>query len=1298
MANKPTKKALLLSTLSMILCLAMLVGTTFAWFTDSVTSGRNTIKAGNLDVVLEYWNGTEYVEMTKDTALFNDAALWEPGHTEVAYLKVSNVGTLALKYNLSINVYSETPGINVNDEVFMLSDYIYMGVVESAAHTTFADGADGRNAAILAAEAADAEIISKGYGKSSSMLAKSAPAYLAVVVYMPTTVGNEANYKTGTNAPTITMGVELNATQMVSEEDFFGPDYDEGAAWVGGVDTSWYNDVDKEFTLTNAEELAGLAEIVNSGKDNFAGKTINLGADVDLNNVNWTPIGTNAAEGEVVNARAFVGTFDGNGYTVSNLKAVGEKAVGFFGKTYVGAHIEDLIIDGAYVSGNDYVGAILGQGYLSQNCIKNCTVTNATIIATPYKLADGTYDGGAKAGVIAGQAYNGNITGCVVKNATVIAYRDLGGIAGMLDFDGGAKVEASGNTVEKVMLSYIGVAGKYDGNKANQNIAAVVGRVGANAIVDETKNTVTDVTVDESGKGSILITTLDEFIKFAKDVNAGNTYAGKTVVLGANIDLANMEWTPIGMGDGFKGIFNGNGYTVSNLKITGNKSTVGLFANTYNGEIKNLTVENALVSGRLNVGVVAGNPYTSKFTNVTVKGHVEVNGLAYVGGVGGKNAYANWTNVTVAADDTSYVKAISTENGTAYRTYVGGVVGFNGEGTHTFKDITSNIDVIGDVCDIGGAFGIAHYGNKFENITVTGDVTNLISAENDGDDAATDVLETGLIAGVWHNQNGTFVSFDNISATGSIKTPNVIPASAFANNGLIGKAYDATLTGVLIIDGKDADGKWAVTDAASLEDALNNGGEVKLYKDVAAATQITVPAGKDVKIDLNGKTVKGNVEKNVGHVLRNEGSLTLVGGIIVSTANNGGSAIYNAAGASLVIEGTVIKGAPKTGSSWPSYAINSYGELTINNVEITSNHGSIALYGDTVINNATVTMNGIGGSSHVFYVGGDGTDVVINNGTYTHNGNVDGSLAYIMTGATVTINGGTFSASNGGYGLATYTGTLNVNGGTFANAFMDWGGPISITGGTFATKPADKHVAAGYKATKAGDKYIVAAENTAVIPNDSTAAGTLDEALNNGNDAILSNDLSFNVSDTTANSGYGATGVRVEGNTLDGNGNTLTVKGANGTWDSAVNITSGTIKNLTINSGFRGVFVGSSKTGEKVYLENVAIDGSVYTISCDQGSNQGLEATNCTFNGWTSYAATIGDVKFTDCSFGEGSGYAFCRPYAPTEFVGCDFAEGYMLDARAAVSFENCTLNGVALTADNISTLVIGGLSSVTVK
>ncbi|MBO7317649.1 MAG: hypothetical protein J6U43_02890, partial [Bacteroidales bacterium] len=208
----------------------------------------------------------------------------------------------------------------------------------------------------------------------------------------------------------------------------------------------------------------------------------------------------------------------------------------------------------------------------------------------------------------------------------------------------------------------------------------------------------------------------------------------------------------------------------------------------------------------------------------------------------------------------------------------------------------------------------------------------------------------------------------------------------------------------------------------------------------------------------------------------------------------------------------------------------------------------------------------------------------------------------------------------------------------------------------------------------------------------------LNDALAAGENVTLSTDVTVAASEAGSN-GYGATGIsQLNGGIIDGNGNDISVN-AWGTWDSAINTTGGTIRNVNVTGGMRGIFVNHNSTNNsKVILENVTIDGTIYTISCDQGTNSGLEAYNSTFNGWTSYAATIGAVKFDGCSFGEGQGYAFCRPYAATEFVNCDFEAGYEVDAVAAITFENCTIGGVALTADNLATLVVDGIANATVK
>lgn len=215
-----------------------------------------------------------------------------------------------------------------------------------------------------------------------------------------------------------------------------------------------------------------------------------------------------------------------------------------------------------------------------------------------------------------------------------------------------------------------------------------------------------------------------------------------------------------------------------------------------------------------------------------------------------------------------------------------------------------------------------------------------------------------------------------------------------------------------------------------------------------------------------------------------------------------------------------------------------------------------------------------------------------------------------------------------------------------------------------------------------------------------TVVGTADElvaALENGEDVVLTDDVKIDPAGMS--NAYGTTGINVKnGQTIDGNGNTLDIKGAGGTWDSGINTTGGLIKNITVTGSFRGIFINHNSThSEPVILENVTIDGTTYTISCDQGMNQTLTATGSTFKGWTSFAKTLGDTTFIDCYFGEGSGYAYCRPYAPTTFVGCEFEAGYTLDPRADVTFENCTLNGVALTDANIAELVTD-TAKVTVK
>ena len=341
---------------------------------------------------------------------------------------------------------------------------------------------------------------------------------------------------------------------------------------------------------------------------------------------------------------------------------------------------------------------------------------------------------------------------------------------------------------------------------------------------------------------------------YTRSAVAANDFEGKTFILTENIDLDNKPWTPIGDANNhiFKGTFNGNGKIIKNLVVNGNKNQ-GLFGKTGgNARFENVVIENAKVSGRLNVGALVGEPEGATAENIQLLGHVEVNGFAYVGGVAGKHVTADWNNITVDVDETSYVKAHSIENGTAYRSYVGGVVGFMQAHKHKLSNVTSNINVKGSTCDVGGIVGIAHYNNKYENIVCTGNV-EIYAAEE-----AADAQKIGGIAGTWYNgvdykKQPVTVTMTNCSFEGNLTTN--IENVKFYYDGLVGKYYDANdNTGKLIIDGKQY-----VASVVELQAAVNAAtGETTLYLGYDIVGDVTVVQNQGVKITIEGEDKKFN--------------------------------------------------------------------------------------------------------------------------------------------------------------------------------------------------------------------------------------------------------------------------------------------------------------------------------------------------------------------------------------------------------------------------------------------------------
>ena len=208
----------------------MLVGSTFAWFTDTATTGVNKIQSGNLDVELEYSKDfAEWKKVDNTTKVFEDSTEWEPGRTEVVYLRVKNAGNLALKYTLGLGNVYESRGKNVAGDFYYLSNFVKMGAVEATA------AFENRAAAIGAVEpVADTFKALGEKGVVGATLNSGAAKTYAMVVYMPTEVGNEANPKNKDPywAAKLSFGFSVNASQATVENDSFDNMYDKKAPTV----------------------------------------------------------------------------------------------------------------------------------------------------------------------------------------------------------------------------------------------------------------------------------------------------------------------------------------------------------------------------------------------------------------------------------------------------------------------------------------------------------------------------------------------------------------------------------------------------------------------------------------------------------------------------------------------------------------------------------------------------------------------------------------------------------------------------------------------------------------------------------------------------------------------------------------------------------------------------------------------------------------------------------------------------------------------------------------------------------
>ena len=405
MKKSTTKRALLSSVLALVMCFGMLTGTTFAWFTDTVTSGSNVIAAGNLDV--ELYNGDARItgDVTQDPKLFNDVedGKWEPGAMAWETFTVKNEGTLALKYALSFNVTA--PATDKSLAPALKIAYIE-GELTNA--TTRINPTDYTWHPF--------ETFVLNGDLNLTVDAEKADTYTFIVWWEPSDNDNDFNRNNDRKNDQASIGFNLvlKATQLNSESDAFGPDYDFDAEYDENNSSSTTPPV--LYVNTAAELAAALAPTISDDK-----ATIVLNADITLaDGETWTPLDLEAYSGNVRNI-----VIDGQGHFIAGLDA---PLIGncYFGNTSV--EIKNLTLKNSNIVDKYYNG--LGSGafvaYADNShsvVFDNCHLVDSTITAT------GDFTG--IGGLIGYSSSPLTITNCSVTNCTITgAQNSAGAIAG----------------------------------------------------------------------------------------------------------------------------------------------------------------------------------------------------------------------------------------------------------------------------------------------------------------------------------------------------------------------------------------------------------------------------------------------------------------------------------------------------------------------------------------------------------------------------------------------------------------------------------------------------------------------------------------------------------------------------------------------------------------------------------------------------------------------------------------------------------------------------------------------------
>ncbi len=667
-SRKSTKRALIFSCISMLLCVSMLVGSTFAWFTDTDMSSGNKIEAGTLKV--ELWEGA--TNLTNTSAPVFTSANWEPGYSDYTDLTLKNTGDLALKYQVLFQNIVPAGDADITEVLDVYVGNEKVGTLKALGTT---------------------------YALANGSLAKLDSVNLdRITVKMQEQAGNQYQ------GCSVTFDILVRAIQFSSEFDGFdNPDYDYSADGrpdhpefdftITGVSAEVKvpaNHTGSSFTYSNGDKTVNIT-IPNASANDIYDITANPTDDTSTVTVNSNQ-GTKSfditvtKDGVAVPSTVELTTdtgmpnvelfHDGTAMTAVASAAEVDSADEFYYDAATGKLTMYLASYSNFTLRYEYRADIGGVRYGSlaealaaakngdtvklltdvSECVtvdgKNLTLdmNNKSIdcsdVANSYVLTvknNAVVTVTGNGAIKAGKGGDGEIAVFADSGATVNILNGTYSVGADKDGKGNSTVYAKGeNTLVNIAGGHFSTAAAYNEfwyvlnckNETGANIQVTGGTfvnydpaegddtgnpprflaIGYKSVAGGNAYTVQPDDFFENADGDWEIRTAAGLTEFAEKVNGGNNFSGKTVILGCNIDLKNQDWEPIAQTGkaNFYGTFDGQNYTISNLNVDSDAETDGEYASglfgflDMNGSVKNVKIDGATIKGHHYVAAICG--------------------------------------------------------------------------------------------------------------------------------------------------------------------------------------------------------------------------------------------------------------------------------------------------------------------------------------------------------------------------------------------------------------------------------------------------------------------------------------------------------------------------------------------------------------------------------------------------------------------------------------------------------------------------------------------------------------------